>query len=142
MAAYRRTFGCVRTRGAGEERESSENTVLASITHKPSKREVERFRTHGIANIRLNVTFASVEFVIDLAHLSEIRRPLSAWFSNQKPDELSLVVSDGKQAPKKNSETFDKERNPEGIRIVLLPKSRTQIPAPYEASLTPLYLTD
>ncbi|OGD85981.1 hypothetical protein A2696_02185 [Candidatus Curtissbacteria bacterium RIFCSPHIGHO2_01_FULL_41_13] len=33
-----------------------------------------------------------------------------------------------------------KERNLEGIRITLFTKSRTQLIAPYEASIIPLYL--
>lgn len=142
-AAYRRTFGRIRHRGGGKERESAESAALASITHKPSEREVERYRTHGIANIHLDVHFANVEFVIDLAPLSKVRKPLSAWLSNQNPSELRLTISDGKkQTPKKNAETFDKKRNLEGIRIALFTKSRTQLLAPYEASLMPLYLTD
>jgi len=140
LESYRRTAGRARTRGTGKERESSENALLSSITRKPSQREVERFLTNGIANIKLEVNYANVEFVIDLDLLSQVRIPLSAWLSNQKPGELSLTVSDGRQAPKTNAETFDPARGLEGIRIVLVPKSRQQIPAPYEASITPLYL--
>ena len=140
VAAYRRTFGRIRHRGGGKERESSENMALASITHTPSQREVERFRTHGIANIHLDVNFANVEFVIDLQPLNQVEKPLCAWISNQKPGELRLVVSNGKQKQKKNAEAFDQGRNTEGVRIILVPKSKTQVPAPFEASLAPLYL--
>ena len=141
--AYRNTFG--RIPNSGKERAGAphENVILASMTHKPSEREVGRFRAHGIANISLDVTFASVEFVIDLQPLKQVGKPLFVWLSNQNPGELRLAISDGKkQTPKKNAETFDQRRNMEGVRIILVPKSRTQVPSPYEASLTLLYLTD
>lgn len=146
LKAYKKTVGLTRRPGtfygAGKERPSvqQENEVLSSIIHPIPVREVARFRTHGITNIKLDVNYANVEFVVDLGPLIQIRRPQYAWFSVQKPGRLCLVVSDGKQAPKQTAEVIDQKRDIQGLRIVLIPKSRTQVPVPYEASLTPLYL--
>lgn len=138
--AYRNTFGRIPNPGKERAGAPHENVILASMTHKPSEREVERFRTHGIANIRLEINFASLEFVIDLSPLKQTGDPICAWLSNQKPGKLSLVISSGKQTPRKNAEIFNNERILEGVRIVFVRKSRQQIPAPYKASITPLYL--
>ena len=141
VAAYRRTFGHVRHRGGGKERESAENAALASITHKPSQREVDRFKKHGLAHIPINIGFADAEFVVDLGGLKNVGAIRYAWF-NQRPDRLRVTISNGKQTPRKNALIFELEKTVEGIRLTFTLRGRTKLLTPYETHPTVLYAAD
>ena len=102
----------------------------------PTPKQLERYQAHGLVTIKCGVSFATTEINLNTEPLERTAKLKQIWLKKRRPDNLTLVVSAGKQQAPRQALELPGDIPLQAIRINLNYLSNRSM---YEAEVTPVY---